>query len=384
VARLRPRLDRTPLPVARVDALDEGLKQDRRAGVGPAEASSASRRSINSTEDLNLLVDVATRFYLQGESQVNIARALGINASTISRYLKRARDSGLIQLRVTAPQPVNMDLGRELANHFGLSRVVVANATDGGKALAAAAADYIDGVLFNGMRVATAWGGTLLSVVSSLHPGIVSGLELAQLHGGIGYAAPGIQAQEILRFLAGLYPGTNTHYLHAPLIVGSPEIRELFCRERSISPALQAAASCDLALLGIGTLGEEASLVRYGHLEPADRASLIVNGAVGDLCGRFFRADGRVALESLDRRTIAIEWEELKAISTVVAVAAGRHKCDAIRGALRTGCLNVLITDEPTAALILAAETHQFDSSSAESDAGPQPNSRRRKNRQTT
>ena len=360
------------------------MKQDRRARVGPAAASAASRRSINSTEDLRLLIDVATRFYLQGESQVNIARALGINASTISRYLKRARDSGLIQLRITAPQPLNMDLGRELANHFGLSRVVVANATDGGKALAAAAADYIDGVLFNGMRVATSWGGTLLSVVSSLRPGTVSGLELAQLNGGTGYAAPGIQAQEILRFLAGLYPATNTHYLHAPLIVGSPEIRELFSRERSISPALQAAASCDLALLGIGTLGEEASLVRYGHLEPADRASLIVNGAVGDICGRFFRADGRVALESLDRRTIAIEWEELKAISTVVAVAAGRHKCDAIRGALRTGCLNVLITDEPTAELILAAETHQFDSSSAESDTDPQPNSKRRKNRQTT
>src|SRR2546428_653057 len=110
------------------------MKQDRRAGAGPAAAR------INSTEDLHLLIDVATRFYLQGESQVNIARALGINASTISRYLKRARDSGLIQLRVTAPQPLNMDLGRELANHFGLSRVVVANATDGGKALAAAAA----------------------------------------------------------------------------------------------------------------------------------------------------------------------------------------------------------------------------------------------------
>jgi DNA-binding transcriptional regulator LsrR (DeoR family) len=368
-----------PAPCRLVDALDEGLKQDRGVGVGPAEASSASRRSINSTEDLNLLIDVATRFYLQGESQVNIARALGINASTISRYLKRARDSGLIQLRITAPQPLNMDLGRELANHFGLSRVVVANATDGGKALAAAAADYIDGVLFNGMRVATSWGGTLLSVVSSLRPGTVSGLELAQLNGGTGYAAPGIQAQEILRLLAGLYPGTNTHYLHAPLIVGSPEIRELFSRERSISPALQAAASCELALLGIGTLGEEASLVRYGHLEPTDRASLIVNGAVGDICGRFFRADGRVALESLDRRTIAIEWEELKAISTVVAVAAGRNKCDAIRGALRTGCLNVLITDEPTAALILAAETHQFDKSSAESDPSPQPGSRKRR-----
>ncbi len=351
--------------------------------MDPDGAKSASGRSIYSTEDLRFLVDVATRFYLQGESQVEIAHALGINASTISRYLKKARDNGLIQLRIVPPQPVNMDLGRELANHFGLSRVVVAGTMDGGKALANAAAEYIDGVLFNGMRVGTAWGGTLLSVVSSLHPGTVSDLELAQLHGGVGYAAAGIQAQEILRLLAGLYPGTNTHYLHAPLIVGSPEIRELICRERSIRPALQAAAGCDLALLGIGTLGEDASLVRYGHLEPADRASLIANGAVGDLCGRFFRADGQLALESLDQRTIAIDWEELRAIPTVVAVAAGRHKCDAIRGALRTGCLNVLITDEATASVILAAETHQFDRSSVESDAGPKRNSGK-KNRQRT
>ncbi|PZR95082.1 MAG: hypothetical protein DLM67_11665 [Candidatus Nephthysia bennettiae] len=347
------------------------MKQDRRVGADPDGAKSASRRSTYSTEDLKFLVDVATRFYLHGESQMDIARALGINASTISRYLKRARDNGLIQLRIALPEPVNMDLGRELANHFGLSRVVVASTTDGGKALAKAAAEYINGVLFNGMRVGTAWGGTLLSVVSSLHPGTVSNLELAQLNGGFGLAAPGIQAQEILRFLAGLYPGTNTHYLHAPLVVGSPEIRELFCRERSISPALQAAARCDLAVLGIGTLGEEASLVRYGHLEPADRASLIANGAVGDICGRFFRADGRVALEDLDQRTIAIGWEELRSIPTVVAVAAGRHKCDAIRGALRTACLNVLITDEATASLILAAETHQFDKSSAGSSAPP-------------
>jgi deoxyribonucleoside regulator len=333
-------------------------------------ANSASRRSTNS-DGVQLLIDVATRFYVQGETQVDIARALGINASTVSRYLKKARDSGLIQLRIAPPQPVNLDLGRQLAHHFGLSRVVVASVATGNNALGTAAAEYIDGVLFNGMQVGTAWGGTLLTVVSSLHPGAVANLELVQLMGGVGYAAPGIQGHELLRFLAGLYPGANAHYLHAPLIVGSQEIKELIGRERSIRPALQAAANCDLALVGVGTLGEEASLVRYGHLEPRDRARLIAGGAIGDLCGRFFRADGRVALEDLDRRTIAIEWDELRAIPTVVAVAAGRHKADAIRGALRTGCLNVLITDEPTASLILAAETHQFDRPSGEAGAPP-------------
>ena len=105
---------------------------------------------------------------------------------------------------------------------------------------------------------------------------------LRAAEGGVLTRAGQTEAAVDLAVLAGLYPGSNTHYLHAPLIVGSPEIRELFSRERSISPALQAAASSDLALLGIGTLGEEASLVRYGHLEPADRASLIVSGAVGD------------------------------------------------------------------------------------------------------
>ncbi|MDQ6949601.1 MAG: hypothetical protein M3256_25975, partial [Actinomycetota bacterium] len=110
---------------------------------------------------------------------------------------------------------------------------------------------------------------------------------------------------------------------------------------------------------------------------------LIANGAVGDLCGRFFRADGQVALESLDQRTIAIDREELRAIPTVVAVAAGPHKCDAIRGSLRTGCLNVLITDEATASLILAAETHQFDRSNTGIGALP-PLKGGKRNREAT
>ena len=44
---------------------------------------------------------------------------------------------------------------------------------------------------------------------------------------------------------------------------------------------------------------------------------------------------------------------------------------DVEHSALRTGCLNVLITDEPTTSLILAAETHPFDRSTTESGAQP-------------
>jgi DNA-binding transcriptional regulator LsrR (DeoR family) len=67
--------------------------------------------------------------------------------------------------------------------------------------------------------------------------------------------------------------------------------------------------------------------------------------------GRFFGRDGKPA-GHMDERTIAIEWAELAAIPIVVAVAAGQTKSDAILGALRSGCVDVLITDERTAATL--------------------------------
>jgi DNA-binding transcriptional regulator LsrR (DeoR family) len=71
---------------------------------------------------------------------------------------------------------------------------------------------------------------------------------------------------------------------------------------------------------------------------------------------RFYNAQGR-PVGHLDRRTVAISWDELKAVPTVIAVAAGPDKCEAIRGAARTGCVDVLVTDEVTAQLLITGES---------------------------
>ena len=54
-------------------------------------------------------------------------------------------------------------------------------------------------------------------------------------------------------------------------------------------------------------------------------------------------------MADLDDRLIAIDREELARIPTVVAVAVGPEKYAAIQGALRTGYVDVLVTDETTA-----------------------------------
>ena len=64
---------------------------------------------------LDLLIDVATRHYLHGSSQIEIARDLSLDPSTISRYLKRARDEGIVRIEIVAPRRANAGLARHLA-----------------------------------------------------------------------------------------------------------------------------------------------------------------------------------------------------------------------------------------------------------------------------
>jgi DNA-binding transcriptional regulator LsrR (DeoR family) len=305
--------------------------------------------------DEDVLVTVATEFYLEGRSQGTIARRLGLDPSTVSRYLKRARREGIVRIEIARRGRLDVDLGRRLSTRFGLRRAVVAPAgTDSQTALSMAAADYVEGLLRDGLRLGLSWGRTLAGVVRYLSPGIASGLAVSQLAGGLSEVTPGMHGHELVQFVAGLYPGSRVHYLHAPVIVDSVAIKEAIESAWSIRASLVAAAKSDVALVGIGGVDEEATLARGGHISAGNLHDLLARGAVGSMNARFFDASG-MPVAILDERTIAISWNELDAIPNVVAVAAGKAKVAAIQGALRTKCVDVLVTDEATATVLLDA-----------------------------
>ncbi|HEX7472863.1 MAG TPA: sugar-binding domain-containing protein [Candidatus Limnocylindrales bacterium] len=314
------------------------------------------------TRTIDVLTEIATRYYLRADSQTEIARDLGLDPSTVSRYLKRARDEGIVHVEIRPPRRTDVDLGRALARRYGLARVVVAPTAegaeddgDGKRELAATAAGFIEGLLRNGMRLGISWGRTVAAVVAELRPGSVGDLAIAQLAGGVEDPNPGIQGHELVRRLADLYPGSRVHYLHAPAIVDSEATGEALLGDRIVQAALEAARASELAVVGIGQMDDTATLVRGGHVSLEDWARLVAAGGAGNVNTCFFDDRGR-ALPDLRLRTIAITLDELRAIDTVVAVAGGIGKVRAIRGALTTGAIDVLVTDELTAAAVLAAD----------------------------
>jgi DNA-binding transcriptional regulator LsrR (DeoR family) len=102
----------------------------------------------------------------------------------------------------------------------------------------------------------------------------------------------------------------------------------------------------DLALVGIGSMEPSRLLSSSGNVfSPEERAELIRQGAVGDICFRFFDEHGESIKSPLMQRVIGIEATSLKHVNRVVGVAGGRRKVRAILAALRGRWIDVLITD---------------------------------------
>jgi DNA-binding transcriptional regulator LsrR (DeoR family) len=79
-----------------------------------------------------------------------------------------------------------------------------------------------------------------------------------------------------------------------------------------------------------------------------DSEALRREGAVGDVCLRFFDSAGG-HISTLDERVIGIGVDTMRRIPRRVGVAGGPAKYAAIRAAIRGGWVNVLITDQHTA-----------------------------------
>ena len=71
--------------------------------------------------------------------------------------------------------------------------------------------------------------------------------------------------------------------------------------------------------------------------------------------GRFSTAAAGCFDCELNRRIIGVTLDELRAVPQTIAVAVGLNKAAAIFGALQSGAINVLCTDEETASRVLEA-----------------------------
>ena len=317
------------------------------------------RSRLPEADQLRFLARVARMYHEQGLSQPQIAARLHISQPRVSRLLRQAADVGIVRTVVTTPPGVFTDLEEQLESRYGLLDAVVVEASGSGgdvlPALGAAAAQYLDVIMTGGDVIGvSSWSETLIRTVDAMRvkTGQVAD-KVVQLLGGVGDPDAQAQATRLTSRLADL-TGATPLFVPAPGLVSSTAVRRALMRDTSVGTVAATWGEVTLALVGVGSLAPSPLLRRSGNaVAEADQEQLRQLGAVGDVCYRFFGADGRHVRSGLDQRVVGIGHQDLRRIPRRIGVAGGERKSTAIRAALIGDWLNVLITDRTVAEQLL-------------------------------
>ena len=177
--------------------------------------------------------------------------------------------------------------------------------------------------------------------------------KVIQLFGGVGNPRVQVKATRLIDLLARA-TGAEAIFFPSPAVLGSVAAAEQLADDASVRRVLDLLPTVTMSLMGIGSLEPSALLRESGNMiTEADAAELSEAGAVGDVCLRFFNAEGRPVASGYDERLVGASAEQLRAIPRRVAAAGGGRKHAAIRGALLGQWVNVLITDVHSARALI-------------------------------
>ena len=297
-------------------------------------------------------------YYVAGNNQEQIAQKLGVSRQTAQRLVSLSISEGLIKVRLDHPIGRCMELAEQLRGRFALDLVDVVPTDPASEStvmgVAQAGAAEIERRLKSPdpIVMAIGTGRTLKAAIEQLTPMECPQHKIVSLAGSI--APDGSAAYYNVIFNIAELVKARSFPMPLPVIASSARERELLRAQPMIADTLALAASADIAFVGVGDLGPQAPLYLDGFISEAELKALQKAGAIGEILGWAFDAQGRM-IEGLTNDRVASAPVPSRESALVVAIAKGDKKMPGICAALSRRLVNGLITDERTAEGLLAA-----------------------------
>lgn len=300
-----------------------------------------------------LMEKVAKLYYLEGWTQNQICKKVGLSRPIISKLLKQAREKNIVEIYIKDRLVHTVDLERMLETKYDLKEAIVVSAPDKSsetirRHMGQAATAYLTKQLNDTKKIGISWGKSLYSFVEEFQSKEYSHIHLVPLIGGLGQNHLEYHSNQ-LSFSMAQQLDARASYLYAPAIADSAELRHSLMNSKDVAAVLEDGRTVDIAIVGVGSVTNETTAVDMGYLKEEEIASLKADGAAGDLNSSFFDGMGRLVDSPINDRIIGIGLEDIRAIPEVIAIAEGEYKTDSLHIALKAGFINVLVTDDKTA-----------------------------------
>jgi deoxyribonucleoside regulator len=308
--------------------------------------------------DLKILTKIAILYYKDGLTHEEISRRMGMSRQTVGRHVERARKEGLVDIKIKSPLLYTAELERSLEKEYNLKEVLVVSPAVEGEnavkeALGMAGADFLEHRVMSGDTLGISWGSTVLEVARHLRPLKRKNVTIVQLNGSMDVGRYSTRAEHTVDLVAEAFSGGMITF-SAPMLVDRQEIMESLLSDSRVASVMNSARKANIAIFGVGDVSELSSPYIVGYFDKELLEQARSDGAVGEVCGRFYNAKGQVCSPKIDGRILAIELDDLRQKTISVAIAGSPQKIEAIRGMLIGQICNVLITDEDTAKALIS------------------------------
>lgn len=334
-------------------ALRAGASEQRianRKGVAPERSAAPVGRR------LDLAARVAWLYYVRGRTQDEIAQQLSISRQNVQRLVGVANAEGLIKFRLDHPLSECIALADRLRDAFELRYCEVVPSDHAGDddrlSLGICAARYLESLLIQKVPVTVGIGtGRTLRAAASQIPRMDQPQhKIVSLVGNVGVDGRATRFEVVMRLADRV--GAQCYPLPMPILANSREERDMLQSQRGYQVVGRLAVEAKAWIVGIGHIGWNAPLHVDGFIDDAELGALMERGAIGEVIGWAFDADGRLVSTPIHERLTAVH-HVVPPPRMVLAVGAGTPKATAIRAAMKGRIINALITDEMTAHAVL-------------------------------
>jgi DNA-binding transcriptional regulator LsrR (DeoR family) len=299
---------------------------------------------------------VAWMYYVEEMTQGAIADVLGIGRITVVRLLSEARAMNEVRISLTRDVAELTGLEMGLQKKFNVVEAIVAPLSgplaDPRSVIAAAAGEHIAAMLQPGMKVGLGWGNTLNRVLNFIPERQVPRLSVVSLLGGITRARQANPAEFAWQFSRIFM--ADCYLLAAPAVVDSAASKRTLIERCGLKEVFDFSKSLDAVVVSVGTTELNSTTDYYGIISQAELDQLRTRGAVGDILYNFFDIMGVPVDHPVNERSMSIPLSTLRRAPVRVLVSGGREKVESLVGAFKLLNPTVVITDEKTAASLLA------------------------------
>src|SRR5699024_1193094 len=120
--------------------------------------------------------------------------------------------------------------------------------------------------------------------------------------------------------------GGEAHFIDAAAIVEREETKEDIMSSHYFRKISALWDKLTIAVVGIGAPISSSNMIWTGFFGKKEIEELNNLGAIGDICSRYFDKEGRQLDPEVNKRTVAIELEQLKKLSYSIGIAESIKK----------------------------------------------------------